>query len=220
MVDMNKLLGQILGSGAASGFAGGMAGGAVTSMLTSKSGRKLGKSALKLGGIAAVGALAYTAYQRYNQKKNSTTSLPADDTKLISAPAGSSFMPLENDSSGNEALGLILVRAMIAAARSDGRLDAQESQTIFQKIQSLELDNESQSILVSEMGRPVDVDAIVNSACSPEIAAEIYIASLLAIDVDTPSEQSYLSMLAMRMQIPPELVAELNKQVKAEAPIH
>lgn len=40
------------------------------------------------------------------------------------------------------------------------------------------------------MGRPVDVDVIVNLADSPEVAAEIYLASLLAIDVDTAPPRS------------------------------
>jgi uncharacterized membrane protein YebE (DUF533 family) len=35
------------------------------------------------------------------------------------------------------------------------------------------------------MGHPVDMDAIIISASSPEVAAETYIASLLAVDVDT-----------------------------------
>ena len=114
---------------------------------------------------------------------------------------------------------MTLVRAMIAAARSDGRLDAQESQAIYQRIESLGLDPENQALLVAEMGRPVDMDAIVDSASSPEVAAEIYIASLLAIDVDTAAEKSYLAMLAARLNIPPELATELRRQVAAQAVI-
>lgn len=125
-------------------------------------------------------------------------------------------MPERSDYAANEALGLTLVRAMIAVSRADGRLDAQESQAIFQKIESLGLDSESQSLLVEEMGHPVDVDAIVNSATSPEIAAEIYIASLLAVDVDTAEEKAYLAMLAARMGLPSALVAELESQVEAQ----
>jgi uncharacterized membrane protein YebE (DUF533 family) len=102
---------------------------------------------------------------------------------------------------------------MIAVARADGRLDAQESQAIFQKIESLGLDSESQNLLIQEMGHPVDMDAIINSATSPEIAAEIYIASLLAIEVDSAAEKSYLSMLAVRLKLPPQLVIELENQV-------
>ncbi len=78
------------------------------------------------------------------------------------------------------------------------------------------LDNESQSLLVAEMGHPVDMDAIVNSATSPEIAAEIYTASLLAVDVDTAAEKSYLGMLAARLKLPPGLVGELEQQVEAQ----
>lgn len=218
MVDMNKILGSFLGSSAATGFAGGMAGGLASNMLTSKSGRKLGKNALKLGGVAAVGALAYTAFKRYN---NTQQAAPAESStfntaELSTAPAGSAFIPAQSDEAANEALGLILVRAMIAVARADGRLDAQESQAIFQKIESLGLDSESQNLLVQEMGHPVDVDAIINSATSPEIAAEIYIASLLAVDVDNVAEKSYLSMLAARLQLPPQLVTELENQVNAQ----
>lgn len=214
MIDMNKLLGQLLGSGVTSGFAGGLAGGLASSMLTSKKGRKLGTKALKLGGVAAVGALAYTAYQRYN--KGAAATLPATAADLTPAPPGTAFLPKENDAPANEVLGLTLVRAMIAVARADGRLDAQESQSIFQKIQSLGLDNESQSLLVEEMGHPVDMDAIVNSATSPEIAAEIYTASLLAVDIDTAAEKGYLAMLAARLRLPSELVVEIEKQVDAQ----
>ncbi|MCW8928749.1 MAG: tellurite resistance TerB family protein [Gammaproteobacteria bacterium] len=218
MVDVNKLLGQFMGSG----FAGGMAGGLASSLLTTKSGRKMGKSALKMGGVAAVGALAYTAYQRFSNAQNTTTTkqtVQGEDSimsKVSLAPPGSVFLPNENDQKAYDSLGLTLVRAMIAVARSDGRLDAQESQLIFQKINSLGLDSESQNLLIKEMGHPVDVDAIVNSATSPEIAAEIYIASLLAIDVDNTSEKAYLAMLAARLQLPPELVTELEAQVNAQ----
>jgi uncharacterized membrane protein YebE (DUF533 family) len=214
MIDMNKLLGQLLGSGAAGGFAGGLAGGLASSMLTSKKGRKLGTKALKLGGVAAVGALAYTAFQRYNQ--GATSTLPATAADLTLAPPGTAFMPKENDDAANEALGLTLVRAMIAVARADGRLDTEESQSIFQKIQSLGLDSESQALLVEEMGHPVDMDAIVNSATSPEIAAEIYTASLLAVDIDTAAEKGYLAMLAARLRLPSELVVEIERQVAAQ----
>ena len=215
MADMNKLLGQLIGSGVASGFAGGLAGGVAGSMLTGKKGRKLGKKALKLGGVAAVGALAYTAYQRYSSKD----ATPTTQTDLTPAPPGTPFMPEKNDIAANEALGLTLVRAMIAAARTDGRLDAQESQSIFQKIQSLGLDNESQAMLVEEMSHPVDMDAIVNSATCPEIATEIYTASLLAVEVDTTAEKSYLAMLAARLRLPSELVMELERHVEVQRAI-
>ena len=80
MVDVNRLLGSLLSSGAAGGFAGGLAGGLASNMISGKSVKKLGSSALKLGGVAAVGALAYTAYRRYN---NNQGAAPAEDGESI-----------------------------------------------------------------------------------------------------------------------------------------
>jgi uncharacterized membrane protein YebE (DUF533 family) len=219
MTDFNRLLGQLLGSGAAGGFAGGLAGGLASSMLTSKAGRKLGKQTLKMGGLAAVGALAYAAYQRYSagQQPLSLGSSPQPKAPLTREFEGTAFLPPENDTAGREALGLTLVRAMIAAARADGKLDAQESQAIFQRIQALELNSDDQALLVAEMGRPVDMDALVNRADSLEVAAEIYLASLLAIDADTAAEKAYLTMLAARLNLPADLVRELHRQVEAQS---
>ncbi len=218
MNDINQVLGKLLGSGAAGGFAGGLAGGLASNLLTTKSGRKLGKKTLQAGGIAAVGALAYAAYQRYNQgSQTGHAAAPAPEAAIPPAPEGSAFIPARNDVQGQNALALVLVRAMIAAARSDGRLDAQESQAIFQRIESLGLPPEDQALLVAEMGHPVDMDAIVSSAATPEMAAEIYLASLLAVNVDTAAEKSYLAMLAARLNLAPELVTELHRQVEAQS---
>ena len=216
MTDINKILDQLMGSGAAGGFAGGLAGGLASSMLTTKKGRKLGKTALKMGGIAALGAMAYGAFQKYNSTQPTTPGLatPAEEPPLEPAPEDSQFLPAQDDSAGMQHLRLTLVRAMIAAARSDGRLDAQESQAIFQRIESLNLPTAERDELVQELNRPVDIDALVQSATSQEVAAEIYLVSLMAIDVDTVEEQSYLAMLAARMGLPRELVQELHSQVE------
>lgn len=219
MVDVNKLLGSLLSNGAATGFAGGLAGGLASKMVKGKTVKKMGSTALKVGGVAAVGALAYTAYKRYNDSQagaGSAGAQTANVAALSAPPADSAFLPASDNQAANDELGLVLVRAMIAAARADGRLDAQESQAIFQRIEALGLDSETQSLMVQEMGHPVDMDVIVNSATCPEVAAEIYVASLLAIEVDTPAEKSYLAMLAARLQLPPPLVAELENQVNAQ----
>jgi uncharacterized membrane protein YebE (DUF533 family) len=214
MVDMNNILGSLLGSGAVGGFAGGLAGGLAANALTSKQGRKLGVTALKVGGVAAVGALAYAAYQRYSASRDQqqTAPQPTVGTQLAPPPQGSGFIPAPADQG---TLGLTLVRAMIAAARADGTMDSAESQAIFGRIEQLGLSPDEQRALVAEMNRPVDMDELVRAATRPEIAAEIYLASLFAIDLDTPAEQGYLSMLAARLQLPQELVSELHRQAQA-----
>jgi uncharacterized membrane protein YebE (DUF533 family) len=192
MADFNRLIGQLLGSGAAGGFAGGLAGGLASGMLTSKEGRKLGKKTLKMGGVAAVGALAYAAYQRYS--------------------AGQQSPPIESSSQPRSPLA-----REVEGTGADGTLDALESQAIFQRIQALGLNADDQALLVAEMGRPVDMDALVSRADSLEVAAEIYLASLLAIDPDTAAEKAYLTMLAARLNLPADLVNELHRQVEEQS---
>lgn len=66
MRDLQKLVGGLSKSGALSGFLGGVAGGGLTSMMTSKKGRKTGGKVLKYGALAAVGGVAWKAYQSYS----------------------------------------------------------------------------------------------------------------------------------------------------------
>ena len=225
MADIDKLLKQLLSSSTAKGLAGGVAGGVATKMLSKKATKKLGKNALKLGGIAAVGALAYTAYKRHNNNQGqgqtqTSTSDPVQlnqaPAELLPAPQNSAFLPAINNPTARDTHSLTLVRAMIAAARADGQMDMQESQAIFEKIESLELDDENRSLLIDEMNHPVNMDTIIQSATSPELAAEIYTASLLAVDVDTAAEKGYLNMLAARLKLPPSLANEIQHQVEAQ----
>jgi uncharacterized membrane protein YebE (DUF533 family) len=65
-MDLKKMIGGLTSSGALSGFMGGVAGGGLTSIIASKKGRKVGGSVLKVGALAAVGGLAWKAYQNYS----------------------------------------------------------------------------------------------------------------------------------------------------------
>jgi uncharacterized membrane protein YebE (DUF533 family) len=51
---------------------------------------------------------------------------------------------------------------------------------------------------------------------STEVAAEIYAASLLAVEVDTAAEKGYLAMLAARLKLPSALVTEIERQVESQ----
>jgi len=56
--------------------------------------------------------------------------------------------------------------------------------------------------------------AHARGARSPEQAAEIYTASLLAIDVDNAAERGYLAMLAQRLKLDDALVEHLHATVE------
>ena len=260
MFDANRILGQLMGSPATAGFAGGLAGG----MLTSKGGRKMAKKGLKYGGIAAVGALAYSAWQQHQQRQAQQPAAPDphqapgsgpaagmatgaaaghaaaghqtpppaaapqpaaahqppaahQPAELPPPPAGSAFLPPEQDAAATNALGLTLVRAMIAAANADGRLDGDEMQNILGRIDTLELSAEDKGQLMDELRRPVEMDQLVAAATSPEVATEIYVAARLAIEVDTAGERFWLKELASRLQLPPDVVQSIDQQIAQQA---
>ena len=56
-MDPDRILSELLGGDRARGLAGGVAAGLAGSLLLSKAGRRLGKRALELGGLAAVAGL-------------------------------------------------------------------------------------------------------------------------------------------------------------------
>jgi uncharacterized membrane protein YebE (DUF533 family) len=219
MLDPARLLQSLFSSPTARGFAGGMAG----SLLLGKSGRKLVGKAAKIGGLAAIGALAYRAFQNHQAAKSGAAgprsvppTLPhatAHATELLPPPDGSGFLPPPSDTAARESLGLTLVRAMVAAAKADGKLDATESKAILGSLQERGLDADERAALLDELARPVDLDRIVAAAPTPQLAAEVYIAARSAIDPDTAAERAWLAMLAARLGLDTALVERLEHEL-------
>jgi uncharacterized membrane protein YebE (DUF533 family) len=208
MFDAKRLLDQLVGSGAAGGFAGGLAGGALANMLAGKKAKKLAGSALKAGGLALVGGLAYKAWQSYQQAPGA-----ASGDAIPVPPAGGAFLPDGSDQQATHSLSLLLARAVISAAKADGQIDAQESQAILNQINTLDLPAEDKAFLFEEYGRPLDIQALADAVDSPEHAAEVYAASLLMLDPPSAPEQIYLDSLARAIGLEAGLVREIHTAV-------
>lgn len=216
MFDADRLFGRLLNSGFAGGLAGGAVSGTVVSALSSKGGRKLAGNALKLGGLALAGGLAYTAWNRYRQRQSGQAVAQPDAVAALEAPSEDGrFLPQASDGEGRDRLGRLLIQAMIGAAKADGRIDAGEQQRIMDHVTGLELDPEEKAFVWDTMSQPANIEKIVGAVRTPEEAAEVYAASLLAIDPDGAAERGYLGMLAARLQLDAGLVDELHKGVAA-----
>lgn len=215
MFDPSALLDQFLGGRGTDGRRTGpsrdtmhglAAGGIAGLLLGSRGGRKLATGAVKLGGTAVLAGLAYKAYNDWQANKRGAGLGGAPQG---AGPQGTPFLP-ENQAAMAD-LSTAVLRAMIAAAKSDGHIDSSEQQRIFGKLDELQLGTEAKAFVVDELRRPLDIDAVVATAKTPEIATEIYAASVLAIDPDDPAEQAYLSMLAARLKLDPGLRASIEK---------
>lgn len=213
MADVEKILSQLLSSPAAKGFAGGLAGG----MLTSKAGRKLGKKAIQIGGLAAVGALAWTAYDRWRRGQVEPGRI--EDPIPLDAVAGATragFLPAPAETGEQERLGMFMVRTMIAAAKADGKLDEKESDLIFAEVGRLDLDASDKAALLAALAKPTPIDEIVAEASSTELATEVYTAARLAIDVDTDAERAWLDRLREQLGLAEGLTVEIDRRLATQ----
>jgi uncharacterized membrane protein YebE (DUF533 family) len=68
------------------------------------------------------------------------------------------------------------------------------------------------------MQKPIDIDSIIRQVSSPELAVQVYAASLLAIEVDTAAERSYLRDLAGRLGLDANVSARIHQALGAPVP--
>ncbi len=167
-----------LGTGAAGGPGGGL--GALAGSLFGG-----GSGGGQTGGMALLAGLA----------SSFLGSLGRDDTD----PAEAVNAAKSADAAELEGKAMLMVRAMIAAAKADGAIDGEERQTILDKLAEAGAGAEEQAFVAAEMDAPLDMDGLVADVDNAMTAAEVYTASALAIRIDTDAERAYLDALADRL---------------------
>ncbi len=182
---LGGVLGDVLGSlgnnqgalGNLGALAGAIFGGG------SHTGRT-NRQAVGGGTLAMLASLAIAALRKAGQQ-------PASMPRSLYEPESEAdFEALEKDAE-------IIVKAMINAAKADGRIDDAEIKKIIGKLQEDGLTEEEKQFFLEEASKPLDLNEVIRLADNrPELAAQIYTASLLAIEVDTPAEQQYMRQLA------------------------
>ena len=183
---------------------GALAAGALAVLLGTGAGRKLTGATLKLGSLAAVGGLAYTAFENWKSKQT--------DSQVV-VDAGKPVNELTGEAS--EKRSKAILKAMIAAAKADGHIDRQERSIISQHAEKLGLDPSVAKFIKNELATALDVSDIAAEADSPEAAAELYLVSRMALDLDNDSEREYLKQLSKALGLAPDLISELEQQVIA-----
>jgi uncharacterized membrane protein YebE (DUF533 family) len=198
----------------AGGIAGGAAVGALaTLLLGTKGGRDIAGDALKLGAAAAVGGLAYKAYTNYRDGKPLIGTRAAEYIAAARSGATVPGAPPANEHA------ILLLRAMIAAALADGRIDAEERERIVGRLSDAGLGAEERQFLDREIAAPWSPQQFAAAGATPEVRSEIYLASAIAIEADTAAEQAYLRYLAATLGLEDGLVAHLDAAVQsAKAP--
>ena len=156
------------------------------------------KGAIGGGALAILGALAYNALKGTPQ-----------ETKEVPLGLREPATAAEKEQLEGQA-GLIL-KAMINAAKADGRIDQNEVERIIGKLGETGLDPKTREFVLAEMNKPMDTEELVAAAKgNPQLAAQLYAASLLAIEVETPGERAYLENFAKSLGLAPQAVTKLE----------
>ena len=195
------------------------AGALVAVLLGTGTGRQVTGAALKLGGIAAIGGLAYKAYQNYKNGKDPQEAA-TKDPELLPPPEDTSFHPSQAPQ-GETEFALTLVRAMIAAANADGHIDDEERKKIADRLALSGISAEAEQFLLAEIEKPLSIDELVAAVQTDAQKLELYTASRLTIAPDSRVERGYLDLLAGRLKLPDTLIDHVEATVstaKASVP--
>ena len=107
----------------------------------------------------------------------------------------------------------IIIRGMINAAKSDGRIDDAEKQKIIESL-GADVSQDEIDFVQKEFVAPLDVQGYAQSV-PKELAGQVYLLSLTSIELDSQNEAQYLSQLAQGLGIDPQVCNQIHEQVGA-----
>ena len=183
---------------------GALVAGVAAMLLGTKGGRKLTGKAVKLGGLAALGGLAYKGYQNWQQNNAAHADNQVD---------AKNYQPIESlPEEQADQRSKVILSAVIAASKADGHIDEEEQARIESYIGKFAQSDELTQFVHAELAKPLDPGEIAMACDSPELANEVYLASMLVIDQSNFMEKTYLNELAKQLALDPDLVASLQQQ--------
>ena len=187
------------------------------------------KSGLAMGALG----VAFGVFEHMTKQKENAGSAPMAPSSLPPVPAAApatdplppvpgataapeTLPPLPGAPSGTSAQdqALLLVRAMIAAANADHEVDDEERARIVKSLDESGLSGEEREFMLAEIESPLGLSALAEQVDSPDLARQVYLASLMAIEVDTRAEEKYLERLAEKLGLDGRRVAELEGFVR------
>ena len=197
------------------GLAGGAAAGGITALLMSnKSARKYAGKAAKYGGAAMLGGLAFKGFQNWRSHNPPSAHSINDTQQLDNSKLDQQAIEDYSRNTHSDGELTVIVKAMIAAAKADGHIDAQEQQRIFQAVEKMDLSAEEKGIVFDSLQKDISIHELVNGIDSLELKTEMYLASCLVLDIDQPSERKHLDELGIALALPKELLLQIEWQAQ------
>lgn len=237
---LTDLLGGLMGGGAQAGGTGGgladilsglagggaqagRAGGGLTDILSNLAGRAqaggtgggltdllgglMGGKGQAGAGAGLLGGLVMAALQMFAQGGGGAGQSSLSGLSNMLSPGQGS--PAAIDAGQAQRQALALIKAMINAAKADGQIDAEEQQKIFAKL--TDLGPQEAAFVQQELSKPLNFDFFAD--ITQDMVLQVYAASLMAINLDTPAESSYMQQLAQGLGLDPQTVNAVHAQL-------
>ncbi len=173
-------------------------GGALLAVLMASSGgRKLVGNVAKTGAVAAMGAMAWNAWQ----KRDGATADSHNDA--------ASYGFAGNDSE-DPAFSIAVVESMAAAAHADGQLDADEAEAIKVALKDGGL---NETVLDETISRADILNRISKAAITPNHAVQLYAAACAGACQVSDEENVFLTELADKLEIDSRVSARIRAEM-------
>jgi uncharacterized membrane protein YebE (DUF533 family) len=187
-----------------------VAGGLAALLLGTSSGRSVAAGAVKLGGLAGLGGIAYKAFSNWQQSKPLMEGVPGLEQLTAPAPTGSGFHA--DDHSHDSAQ--LIVRAMVAAASADGTIDPAQRSTLLAQMQRAGLGSDETAFLDEAIARPMSPAEIARSvAGNSQLAAQVVAAASMVTDPANVKEEQFLSRLGSELGMSGDLLSHIREAV-------
>ncbi|MGL4234512.1 DUF533 domain-containing protein [Tabrizicola sp.] len=105
----------------------------------------------------------------------------------------------------------LMLRAVIQAVKCDGELDADEKARLMKAMG--DADQREVQAVNAELQRPVDVEGLARSVPAG-LEPQVYVMSLMAINLDQQAEAQYLHSLAQALDLSPAEVNALHDRAR------
>ena len=172
-------------------------------------GKTVSSDIMKNAALVGVGAVAWNFYQKWSKSREQqaqpqNTSVQAE---VMQADPWQKQTPMTMQF---DATALLVMRAMIFAARADGSVDMAERSRMETILQNMLPGQDVQAQLNMMESEMLDPRRVAASIQSVEQGEDIYRLSCVVIDIDHFMERSYLDALADALGIDPARRAELE----------
>ena len=200
-----KLLGGLLGGGGGATGGGGL--GSVLGSVLGGGGGQAGGGGLggMLGGMLGGGGAE-------EQQQAGGGGIGGLLGSVLGGGGSAPEIPQEHQAEANDQA-TVLIRAIVNAAKSDGRIDQSEQDNIVSKLGD-DVSEDEVNFLKSEFAAPLDVAGFARSV-PKGLEQQVYFLSLTSIELDTQEEAKYLGQLAQAMNLAPDTCNQIHDQLKA-----